>query len=187
MGQAAKKRLQTAARVHRHRDRGSDDCSNNSRGESVTNVTRPLLFSSESSGEKRGGAGGGRGARPPPAAILSAESLAEIWCSVSTRRKNGRPRDRPEDLTRDLAELLRRGVPAAKIRDAILDANRDRGEQWWQFRERLTRKPARQPAALEKSTEEITREMVRRREESARLAEQAKADAARQAPGRAEG
>jgi 5-methylcytosine-specific restriction endonuclease McrA len=115
----------------------------------------------------------------PPPDWSSPEGLAGLWCSVSTRPK----RDRPADLARDIEELLRRGITAAKIRDAILDANRDRGEQWWQFRDRLTRKPARQPAAMEKSTEDITREMMRRREESARLAQQAKAAAARRSSG----
>jgi hypothetical protein len=191
MGQSAKRRVDAAERQRASRARDGPPA--------VTLLSQNSVTREEKRREEmkappqpplgRGGAphsNGNHTGTDPPGDSLPARALAELWCSVSTRRKRGRPCDRPEDLAPDVAELLRRGIPEAKVRDAIL-ADRDHGEHWWQFRDRLTRKPARQPAAMEKSTEDITREMVRRREESARLAQQAKAAAARRSPGRGEG
>jgi hypothetical protein len=187
MGQAAKRRALDAARKRDSRP-SPCTCPHPKRTECGPEKRREEK-SKEHPLPPQGGApctNGNHTGTDPPGDSPPARALAELWCSVSTRRKRGRPCDRPEDLAPDVAELLRRGIPEAKVRDAIL-ADRDHGEHWWQFRDRLTRKPARQSAALEKSTEDITRDMLRRREESARLDQQRKQNAARQLSGREPG
>jgi hypothetical protein len=74
---------------------------------------------------------------------LTAQGLARLWCSLCTRRRNGRPKDAPADVAGELAELLRLGHRPEVLRDAILDEWRDRGEYFWQFKERLTGRGAR--------------------------------------------
>lgn len=68
---------------------------------------------------------------------LTHEGLAQSWCFYCTRRRLGVTRDSPLDMATEFAELVRQGLAAHGIMDAIESPDRDRGEYFWQFKERL--------------------------------------------------
>lgn len=70
---------------------------------------------------------------------LSPAMLARQWCFVCTRRFNGRSKDDERDMTGEFANLEGLGVPAAAMLEEINRGppQRDRGEHFWQFKDRL--------------------------------------------------
>jgi hypothetical protein len=68
---------------------------------------------------------------------LTAPGLAQEWCFFLTRKRHGSPKDSVPDMTSEFDELIRLGIDPAKIRVALRDPQRDRGEHFWQFKARL--------------------------------------------------
>lgn len=101
------------------------------------NVPSPVLYSSVSSPKGLGEAGE-RETKPPPCGpptgATDGAMLANLWCFYCTRKKSP---DRTPDMRADFDELLRQGNIPAFIEAAILDPGRDRGEHFWQFKDRL--------------------------------------------------
>lgn len=67
----------------------------------------------------------------------SPEGLAQLWCFHLTRRKLGGPRDLPQDIAPEMANLIDMGIHPARIRTEILRKGRDRSEYMWNFRQRF--------------------------------------------------
>ena len=63
--------------------------------------------------------------------------LADEWCFLLTRRRLGSPRDLPSDMAGEFRELIRLGQKPDVILASIRDQQRDRGEHFWQFRDRI--------------------------------------------------
>jgi len=76
----------------------------------------------------------------PLPAPPSAEELAKTWCSFLTRRKNRLPADDENDKAEEFRELLRLGFEPGELLRSVEDGGRDRGEHFWQFKERLMQK-----------------------------------------------
>lgn len=75
--------------------------------------------------------------KPPEDFEMTAEGLSNAWCFYCTRRIRGGPRDLPADMVRDFAELNRHGLSYQVLLQEVLRESRDRGEQFFHFRDRL--------------------------------------------------
>lgn len=69
----------------------------------------------------------------------SPEGIAQAWCFYSTRRRLGASRDSPLDIAGEFKELIRLGHDPKVLLKTVLDPSRDRGEHFWQFKEREKR------------------------------------------------
>lgn len=87
---------------------------------------------------------------------LTAQGLAQAWCFYLTRKRHGAPRDSPLDMAGEFAELLRLGHTPEALQAALLDGKRDRGEHFWQFKERLVKaKPETFAERMAKARKEL--------------------------------
>jgi hypothetical protein len=96
----------------------------------------PVLYCPELIPPKQGGLG--EDAPDPPNFEETPEGLAQAWCFLATRCwGKGVKRDLPEGMVRDFAELIRIGHSGKSMLADLLDPKRDRGEQFFEFRNRI--------------------------------------------------
>ncbi len=92
------------------------------------------------------------GKHTPSAFVLSAAGLGQQWCFYLTRKRLGVVRDSPLDMAAEFAELIRLGHAPQKLQAAIAEKCRDRGEHFWQFKERIVGKASKPSAPRPKAT-----------------------------------
>jgi hypothetical protein len=63
--------------------------------------------------------------------------LAQEWVFYLTRKRNGIPADSVDDMTHEFHELIRHGNDPEKLSAAVREETRDRGEFFWQFKDRF--------------------------------------------------
>jgi hypothetical protein len=69
---------------------------------------------------------------------LSPLGLAQRWCFLLTRKRNGTPQDKPEDMADGFAELIRLGHKPEDLQALLDNPARYRGQYFWQFKDQLT-------------------------------------------------
>ena len=139
LGRSAKKRIQNSERKRSVRDLSSSEEDKNG---------NPVLFCPVLSSEFNSQNGG----RDPPSDLSASEAdkngteyaksaggCAAAWCFVLTRKRNGYPADREDDIASEIAEMVRRGHDPGELLADVMRSDRDKGEHFWQFKERHER------------------------------------------------
>jgi len=86
---------------------------------------------------------------------LSAESIAEDFAEMQTRRPGGLPADAASAIEADVRELVRRGLSVAELRGLLCAKGRDRYEYWSAFRQRCADLLKRRQQQAERRREPI--------------------------------
>jgi len=105
------------------------------------NKPRKLHLEKEKEKEKEkegeGGAPPSQTSREDNLPITESADLADEFAFNQVGTFRGARKDDPRDTEPEIAEMLRLGLVAEKLREAIHDKNRDRSERWWQLKKRL--------------------------------------------------
>jgi hypothetical protein len=90
-----------------------------------------------------------------------AAALAQLWCYHLTRRKKGYPADHLDDMRPEFQNLLNLGLSAEHLREQLEAKTRDRGEHFWQFKDRVKKRTG----TASPSTGDRVKEFLRRSRE----------------------